>query len=141
MMESMNLDVSPIMTIPGIGYINGGMILGEIGEVHRFSKPHQLLANTGLGPSVKQSAFFNASRTRMSKRGSKVLRYALINAAHIVVKNSAYIMLLCLSYRVNLGLSVRKTAPALKEIHNISISHQMAANYYKICLHLHIAVY
>ncbi|MGP1589535.1 MAG: IS110 family transposase [Oribacterium sp.] len=27
---------SVIMTIPGIGYINGGMILGEIGNPHRF---------------------------------------------------------------------------------------------------------
>ena len=30
---------SVIMTIPGIGSINGGMILGEIGDIHRFSKP------------------------------------------------------------------------------------------------------
>ena len=46
-------------------------------------------------------------------------------------KNNAYIMSLCLSYRVNLGLSLRKTAQALKDIHNISISHQMVANYCK----------
>lgn len=32
------------MTIPGIGYINGGMILGEIGDIHRFSNPNKLLA-------------------------------------------------------------------------------------------------
>ena len=47
------------------------------------------------------------------------------------IKNNAYIMSLCLSYRVNLGLSLRKTAQALKDIHNISISHQMVANYCK----------
>ena len=46
-------------------------------------------------------------------------------------KNNAYIMSLCLTYRVNLGLSLRKTAQALKDIHNISISHQMVANYCK----------
>lgn len=46
-------------------------------------------------------------------------------------KNNAYIMSLCLSYRVNLGLSLRKTAQALKDIHGISISHQMVANYCK----------
>ncbi len=52
-------------------------------------------------------------------------------------KNNAYIMSLCLSYRVNLGLSLRKTAQALKDIHGISISHQMVANYCKtaaICI-------
>ena len=46
---------SVIMTIPGIGYINGGMILGEICDIHRFSKPCQLLAFAGLDPSVYQS--------------------------------------------------------------------------------------
>lgn len=80
---------SVIMTIPGIGFINGGMILGEIGDIHRFSEPKKLLAFAGLDPSVHQSGNFQAQRTRMSKRGSKVLRYALINAAHNVVKNNA----------------------------------------------------
>ena len=80
---------SVIMTIPGIGFINGGMILGEIGDIHRFSEPKKLLAFAGLDPSVHQSDNFQAQRTRMSKRGSMVLRYALINAAHNVVKNNA----------------------------------------------------
>jgi transposase len=72
---------SVIKTIPGIGAINGAMIIGEIGDIHRFKKPCQLLAYAGLDPSVYQSGNFNAPRTRMSKRGSKLLRYALINAA------------------------------------------------------------
>ena len=72
---------SVIKTIPGIGYLNGAMIIGEIGDISRFEKPCQLLAYAGLDPSVYQSGNFNASRTRMSKRGSKLLRYALINAA------------------------------------------------------------
>ena len=80
---------SVIMTIPGIGFINGGIILGEIGDIHRFSEPKKLLAFAGLDPSVHQSGNFQAQRTRMSKRGSRVLRYALINAAHNVVKNNA----------------------------------------------------
>ena len=79
---------SLIMTIPGIGYINGGMIIGEIGDIHRFPSSKQLLAFAGLDPAVYQSGNFRASRTRMSKRGSRVLRYALINAAHNVVKNN-----------------------------------------------------
>jgi transposase len=79
---------SVIMTIPGIGFINGGMILGEIGDVTRFSSPSKLLAFSGLDPSVYQSGNFEAKHTRMSKRGSRALRYALINAAHNVVKNN-----------------------------------------------------
>ena len=80
---------SVIMTIPGIGYINGGMILGEIGDIRRFPGPKQLLAFAGLDPSVYQSGNFQAKHTRMSKRGSKVLRYALMNSAHNVVKNNS----------------------------------------------------
>lgn len=30
---------SVIMPIPSIGYVNCGMILGEIGDIHRFSSP------------------------------------------------------------------------------------------------------
>ncbi len=89
MTDIMKFNDSVIMTIPGIGYINGGMILGEIDHVHRFSNPNKLLAFAGLDPSVYQSGSFQARRTKMSKRGSRVLRYALINAAHNVVKNNA----------------------------------------------------
>ncbi len=46
-------------------------------------------------------------------------------------KNNAHIMGLCLTYHVNLGLSLRKTAEAMEEIHNIPISHTMVANYAK----------
>lgn len=89
MTEIVKFHDSVIMTIPGIGYINGGMILGEIGDIHRFSSPGKLLAYAGLDPSVYQSENFQIKRTGMSKRGSKVLRYALMNAAHNVVKNNA----------------------------------------------------
>ena len=79
--EVMDRMDSVIKTIPGIGALNGAMILGEIGDISRFEKPCQLLAYAGLDPSVYQSGNFKAARTRMSKRGSKLLRYALINAA------------------------------------------------------------
>jgi len=79
---------SVIKTIPGIGNLNGAMILGEIGDINRFDKPCQLLAYAGFDPSVYQSGNFNASGTRMSKRGSKLLRYALINAAWQLTLNN-----------------------------------------------------
>lgn len=46
-------------------------------------------------------------------------------------KQSAHIMGLCLTYHINLGLSLRKTALALRDIHGINISHTMVANYAK----------
>ncbi|MCH5261154.1 MAG: IS110 family transposase [Lachnospiraceae bacterium] len=79
---------SPIMTIPGIGHLNGAMILSCIGNIQRFSSPCKLLAYAGLDPAVVQSGNFNARSTRMSKRGNSMLRYAPINAAHNVVLNN-----------------------------------------------------
>lgn len=46
-------------------------------------------------------------------------------------KHNQHVMALCLTYRINLGLSLRKTVQALKDIHGISISHQQVANYCK----------
>lgn len=80
---------SVLMTFPGIGTTNGGMILGKIGDIHRFSTPGKLLAFAGLDPSVYQSGNIQVKKTRMSKRGSRLLRYALVNVAHNVVKNNA----------------------------------------------------
>lgn len=89
MTEIMKFHDSVIMTIPDIGYISGGIILGEISDIHRFSNAYKLLAFAGLDPSIYQSGNFQARRTRMSKRGPRVLRYALINATHNVVKSNA----------------------------------------------------
>lgn len=77
-MESLN---SVIMTVPGIGTVNGACIFGEIGDINRFSKPCKLLVYAGLDPTVRQSGQFSVKSARMSKRGSALLRYAFINAA------------------------------------------------------------
>lgn len=86
--EAMDSLDSKIMSIPGIGAINGAMILSSIGDISRFPHPSKLLAFAGLDPAVRQSGRFNARTTRMSKRGDSMLRYALINAAHNVVRNN-----------------------------------------------------
>lgn len=77
-METMQ---STICTVPGISLILGSIILSEIGDVSRFSDPGKLLAYAGLDPSVSQSGKFEASSGKMSKRGSKILRWALLRAA------------------------------------------------------------
>jgi len=77
-----------ITSIPGIGDMTAAIIISEIGDINRFNNPGQVLAFAGLDPSVKQSGTFNASSTRMSKRGSSLLRYALILAANNVQLNT-----------------------------------------------------
>lgn len=43
MTKTTKFNDSVLMTILGIGYINSGMILGEIGEIHRFSNSNKLM--------------------------------------------------------------------------------------------------
>lgn len=76
---------SVILTIPGIGYTLGAIILSEISDINRFTEPCKLLAFAGLDPSVIQSGEFNASSTKISKRGSSALRYALVKASSLII--------------------------------------------------------
>ena len=71
---------SPILSIPGISYRMGAMIIAEIGDFTRFDSPDKILAYAGLSPSTYQSGQMDNSHARMEKRGSKYLRYALFNA-------------------------------------------------------------
>lgn len=75
---------SPILTIPGIGYRMGAMILAEIGDFSRFDSPDKILAYAGASPSTYQSGQLESSYSHMEKRGSRYLRFALINAAKYV---------------------------------------------------------
>lgn len=77
-MESLN---SVIMTVLGIGAVNGTCILDEINYINHFSKSRKLLTYVSLDPTVRQSGQFSEKSTRISTRGSALLRYALINAA------------------------------------------------------------
>ena len=72
---------SPIISIPGISYTLGAMILAEIGDIRNFKNPAKLLAFAGLDPSLYQSGKFTADRTPMVKHGSSYLRYAIVQAA------------------------------------------------------------
>ena len=75
---------SPILTIPGISYRMGAMILAEIGDFSRFDSPDKILAYAGASPSTYQSGQLESSYSHMEKRGSRYLRFALINAAKYV---------------------------------------------------------
>nr|MCR5321717.1 IS110 family transposase [Lachnospiraceae bacterium] len=80
----MDASGSPIMTIPGINYRMGAMILAEVGDFSRFSNADQILAFAGLSPSTYQSGQLDYCHSHMEKRGSRYLRYALFNAAKYV---------------------------------------------------------
>lgn len=78
---------SPITTIPGIGEILGATILGEVGDISRFSSPSKLVAYAGIDASVSQSGQSSSTNNVMSKRGSPYLRRALFQAAFVASNN------------------------------------------------------
>ena len=75
---------SPILSIPGINYRMGAMILAEIGDFSRFDSPDKILAYAGMSPSTYQSGQLDNCYSHMEKRGSRYLRYALYNATKYV---------------------------------------------------------
>lgn len=75
---------SPILSIPGISYNLGSIILAEIVDINRFDTSSQLQAFAGLDPATHQSGKFIANGVSMVKRGSPYLRWAILNAARLV---------------------------------------------------------
>ncbi|WP_201763257.1 transposase [Enterococcus faecalis] len=74
---------SPLLSIPGISYRLGSVILAEIGDIDNFKNPSKLLAFCGLDPSIYESGNYSGEG-RMVKRGSKYLRWAMMQAARLV---------------------------------------------------------
>lgn len=80
---------SPLHKIKGISSIEIAYIMSAIINISRFDSVKKVIAYAGLDPKIRQSGTFSASRTRMSKRGNQLLRYALIWAANNVRKHNA----------------------------------------------------
>ena len=74
-----------ILSVPGISYVTGAIIIGEIGDVSLFRSPSKLLAFAGLDPGVYQSGNYEANRICASKRGSSYLRWAIHQSASVIV--------------------------------------------------------
>ena len=106
---------SPILTIPGISYRMGAMIIAEIGDFSHFDSPDKILAYAGMSPSTYQSGQLDNCYSHMEKRGSKYLRYALYNATKYVCHwdeaFGAYLEKKCSEgkhYNVALSLAAKK---------------------------------
>ncbi len=76
-----------LATIPGIGPLIGLTFASEIGDVSRFSAPSKLVGYAGLAPRVTQSGERSATG-RLSKAGSRTLRWAAVEAANQAWRSS-----------------------------------------------------
>lgn len=77
---------SPILTIPGISHFSGTSILAELGDIHNYSKPSQIIKFAGVAPSIYESSQFSAQHTAITKKGCKYLRKTLYQIILPVIK-------------------------------------------------------
>lgn len=73
--------VSLLTTIPGIALITAATIIGELGNVHRFSSSKKIAAFVGVSPRKYESEKSIKGKTRMCKEGQGRIRQALYLSA------------------------------------------------------------
>ena len=124
----------PLLTIKGISYRMGAMILAEIGDFSRFDSPDKILAYAGLSPSTYQSGQLNGAYAHMEKRGSRYLRYALFNAAkYVCLWDSAFAAYLAKKraegkhYNVAISHAAKKLIRVIFAIQNSGEAYRPAA--------------
>ena len=79
---------SPILTIPGISHFSGTSILAELGDIHNYSKPSQIIKFAGVAPLTYESSQFTAQHTAITKKGCKYLRKTLYQIITPVINHN-----------------------------------------------------
>jgi transposase len=77
-----------IMTAPGMGVVTTEIVLSELGDVSRFRNAKAVSAYAGLVPVVRQSGGKKSKDLAITKAGSGLLRWALVEAAWRLVATS-----------------------------------------------------
>jgi len=75
----------PLHTLPGVGPVLAATLAAELGCVHHFTRPQQMVAFAGIDPKLRQSGSLQG-QVRMSKRGSRYLRHAVYLACQSAVR-------------------------------------------------------
>ena len=68
-----------VQAIPGVGRTIGAIMVAEIGDISRFPTPQALCSWAGLTPKHRESDT-KVRRGRLTKQGSKLVRWAAIEA-------------------------------------------------------------
>lgn len=76
-----------LQTIPGVGPATAAAFMATIDDPTRFESGEKVAAYLGLTPSVYQSGE-TEYRGRITKTGDKLMRWLLVEAAHIMLSRS-----------------------------------------------------
>jgi transposase len=77
-----------IKTAPGVGPVTAEVVLSEIGDLSRFPNAKTICAYAGLVPAVRQTGGKKSKDLPITKQGSPLLRWALVEAAWRLVGTS-----------------------------------------------------
>jgi len=77
-----------LKTIPGVGDIIADGVMSELGDVDRFSSQKKVSSYAGLVPGYRKSADREIP-LGITKQGSKILRWILIEASWMIIRYSA----------------------------------------------------
>ena len=82
-----DLSIDILRSIPGIDYTLAAAIHAEVGNIERFDSPNKLQSFAGLVPRIRASGG-KERHGSIDKSGSTLLRWALIQAAHLQIRSS-----------------------------------------------------
>ena len=74
-----------LQSIPGVGPITAATFISEVEDIKRFKTPAQLAAYAGIDPRTHESGISVKGKGYITKRGNKLLRTRLYNAATVAV--------------------------------------------------------
>ena len=77
-----------LKTAPGVGPVTAEVVLSELGDISRFRNAKTVCAYAGLVPVVRQSGERKSKDMKITKEGSGLLWWALVEAAWRLVGNS-----------------------------------------------------
>ena len=81
--------VQRLQTHPGVGLLTSLCLLHTLGDLSRFSSTRKVAAYVGFDPMEESSAERKAYGG-ISKAGSRLLRYLLVEAGQTAAKDDAY---------------------------------------------------
>lgn len=100
-----------IQQIPGIGPVLAAVIIAEIGDITRFPGPRALCCWAGLTPRHYESDR-TTRRGHITKQGSRLLRWALVEAAQKVPASAGWLVATRAGIRERRGRGIATVALA-----------------------------
>ena len=84
--SELKIQVSLLTTIPGVALITAATIIGELGDIHRFSSAKKVAAFVGVSPRKYESGKSVKGKTRMCKEGQGRIRQTLYLSALAAIR-------------------------------------------------------